>query len=320
MTDTTAQNFDKAAKRRKKWGKIPKRAHNIPKEDGSKFLEAAEKGDIEAVTQFLDRYGKEILEIRERDGYNTKGYTKGCSDAYTTLMHAVAEGHRAVAELLLDRGADIHARCDDGYTVLILALDEDHNLADLVLDRGADIATRNDAGETALMFPQTAESLKYLLSRGADLHARNDAGENTLMMICSDTYLHREHLRPSSGMEVLLDAGIDIDARDSKGMTALMIAAERSVYDDDTPDKLACLIKRGANPLVRDKEGNTASMHALRPRPDLDGDKARQKEMGALLLATEKDWNEKQVEACINGSTQSITVNRPIQFRKPAPA
>jgi len=319
MSAATAQKFDKAAKRRKKWGDIPKRVHDIPKEDGCTFLTAAEKGDIAAVTALLDRYGDKILEIRERDGYNNKGYTRGTSDSYTALMHAVDQGHRAVATLLLDRGADIHARSDGGYTVLTVALDEDHNLADLVLDRGADIEARNDAGETALMFPQTAESLAYLLSRGADIHARNDAGENTLMMISSDTYLHREHLRPSSGMEVLLDAGIDIDARDKAGKTALMIAAERSVYDDDTPDKLACLIKHGANPVLRDAEGNTAAMIALRPRPELDGDKKQQKEMGALLERAMQEWQAKEVDICSTGSPQSITVSRPLQFRKPAP-
>lgn len=310
--------FDAEAKPLKKWGRIPKRAHDIPKEDGCTFLTAAEKGDIAAVTQMLDKYGAKILEIRERDGYNNKGYITGTSDSYTALMHAVANGHRDIANLLLDRGADIHARSDGGYTVLTLAVDEDHNLADLVLDRGADIEARNDAGETALMFPQTAESLKYLLSRGADLNAVNPAGENTLMMISSDTYLHREHLRPSSGMEVLLDAGINIDARDKKGNTALMIAAERAVYDEDTPDKLACLVKRGANPVLRDAEGNTAVMMAQRERPELIDNKPQQNAMVALLEQAMQDWQAKEVEICNTGSPGSITVSRPLQFRKPA--
>jgi ankyrin repeat protein len=43
-------------------------------------------------------------------------------EGYTPLMEAAREGHRAVTELLLNRGAEINPKIDDGYeTPLTLA-------------------------------------------------------------------------------------------------------------------------------------------------------------------------------------------------------
>jgi hypothetical protein len=315
-----AQKFDAEAKPPKKWGEIPKRVHNIPKEDGRKFLKACNDGELATVTQLFEQYGKDILEVKERDWgvYNKTDHVTGEDHSFTPLMRAVMEGHRPVIEYLLDRGADINARFDHGQTVLMLGLDENDNLAPLLLDRGADIKALTDRGENCLIWPQTGDSIRYLLSRGAEVDVRNIDGQTPLMNVATGCYLHKRGFDPNDGLAALLDGGADIDARDNKGQTALMIAAERSVYDEDTPGRLRFLIARGANPLVRDNDNNTASMHALRLRPDLDGDKAQQKEMGVLLQKAEQEWNEKQVEVCVNGSTTSISIRSPLQYRKPA--
>jgi ankyrin repeat protein len=42
-------------------------------------------------------------------------------NGYTPLMLAVSGGHVAVAKLLIAAGADVHARDDDGNTVLKMA-------------------------------------------------------------------------------------------------------------------------------------------------------------------------------------------------------
>jgi ankyrin repeat protein len=320
MRDANKQ-FNKATARSpKKWGQIPKRVHDIPKDDGHKFLKAAKDGDLAEATRLFGRYGKEILEVKERDWgvYNRTDNVTGESHSFTPLMLAVNGGHRPVIEWLLDQGADVNARFDHGQTVLMLGLDENDNLAQLLLDRGADITARNDGGDTCLMWPQTAESLRYLISRGAEVDAPDNDGRTPLMNIAGGCYLHNRGYDPSAGLAALLEGGAYIDARDNKGKTALMVAAEHSVYDEDTPGRLRFLIGHGANPLLRDNDGNTAAMHALRPRPDLDGDKPRQKEMGALLEKAAQEWNEKQVEVCVTGSPYSISVGRPLKYRKPA--
>ncbi len=53
-------------------------------------------------------------------------------------MIAADEGHTVVARILLDRGANINAKNDDGETALMIAADEGHTvIAQLLRDAGA---------------------------------------------------------------------------------------------------------------------------------------------------------------------------------------
>src|SRR5262245_34480214 len=68
------------------------------------LMEAARTGNTAAVTTLLEA-GANV---------NAKQVSKG----QTALMWAVSERHRDVAQRLLNRGADIHARTDQGFTPL----------------------------------------------------------------------------------------------------------------------------------------------------------------------------------------------------------
>ena len=63
------------------------------------------------------------------------------------LLEAIDYGDLASIEYLLNRGADIEARDDYGYTALMSAsLYGDVAAVELLLDRGADIEARDDYG------------------------------------------------------------------------------------------------------------------------------------------------------------------------------
>jgi ankyrin repeat protein len=84
------------------------------------------------------------------------------------LHNAAVSGHRDLAELLLDRGADREARDgESGATPLYHAAAWGRNdVADLLLARGAEINARSKAGVTPLQaaekngFTQTARLLR----------------------------------------------------------------------------------------------------------------------------------------------------------------
>ena len=84
-----------------------------------------------------------------------------------------------VFPLLLERGADIHARDRDGATPLMIVALYGKDLLNqlrMLIDAGADVNARADDGRTALIYlcmtslihPQPAQAVGLLLDSGAD--------------------------------------------------------------------------------------------------------------------------------------------------------
>jgi ankyrin repeat protein len=100
---------------------------------------------------------------------------------FTPLMIACVDGRKEMVELFLDRGADVDAENDDGFTALLIASSNGNKeVAELLLDRGADIsvATRN-YGYTSLILAtiqDEKEVVKLLLYRGADISTVSNDG------------------------------------------------------------------------------------------------------------------------------------------------
>ncbi|RYP75956.1 hypothetical protein DL771_002028 [Monosporascus sp. 5C6A] len=66
---------------------------------------------------------------------------------YTPLLGAAFEGYETVVKLLLDRGADIEAEDKSGITSLLWAADKGHKtVVELLLDKGADIKVKDESG------------------------------------------------------------------------------------------------------------------------------------------------------------------------------
>ena len=170
---------------------------------------------------------------------------------------AACKTHTAVVRLLLDRGANVHARKFRGKysdeTALILA--GRYNELDtikLLLSRGANV---NEAagGVTALMLSALygdPPTLRYLLRRGADVNARSDDGRTALMYAAEDG--------EDENIEVLLEAGANPNRTDAEGKTALMWAAE-----DGNDEAVRLLLEAGAKINARDKSEQTALGHAI---------------------------------------------------------
>lgn len=106
-----------------------------------------------------------------------------CANKYgvTPLMAAAFCGRADVVRVLLDRGADLHARESSfGCNALILAcLSGNREVVELILERGADPNTADVSGRSPLMAAAsvgTQSIVETLLAHGADCGARNKAG------------------------------------------------------------------------------------------------------------------------------------------------
>ena len=160
----------------------------------------------------------------------------------TALHKATAEGHLEAIQALLAAGADPNARYDLDLAPLDVAVHNGNSEAIQVLvDAGADLNVRS-LGRTALHRATAQghlETIQALLAAGADPTIRDNSGESPLRQ--------------------LLDLGVDINTRYDHGRTALHRAASW-----DNRDAVRELLAAGGNPAIRDDEGRTPFMIALR--------------------------------------------------------
>ena len=105
------------------------------------------------------------------------------SDGYTPLL---AARDPAVAALLIRHGADVNARSKSGKTPL-MDTSKDLDVLRVLVQAGAMLTARDDEGNTALHMAWDADVLPYLVHSGADINALNNKGESPLMSAARGT-------------------------------------------------------------------------------------------------------------------------------------
>ena len=162
-------------------------------------------------------------------------------------------GHKNVIQLLLDQGADIHARCRNGGTAIQIAARRGHeSIVMLLLERGADITPcliailgggfepilrlsldRNEDINATDLTGRTANMVQFLLDQGAEINAAGDEGDAALHKACSHDN--------TPVVKLLLDRGADVNAFGRNG-TPLHAASFT-----DISDLIRLLLDRGAD-------------------------------------------------------------------------
>lgn len=140
--------------------------------------------------------------------------------------------------VLLQAGADVDARDENGLTALMLA--HSPRMVNLLLAHGAKVDLRTKDGSTTLMFDAISfrtGQLKALLTAGADVNARDNDGKTAFM--CAVDSL--ADVPDEAAVKALLAAGADVNARDRQGKTAL-----RYALDENETDEIPFLKKIGA--------------------------------------------------------------------------
>ena len=146
----------------------------------------------------------------------------------STPLHAAALANaRQTAEVLLQNGADINAKDDEGGTSLhFAALANARETAEVLLQNGADINAKDDEGATSLHFAALAnarQTAEVLLQNGADINAKAEGGVTPL------DYAALANAWQTA--EVLLQNGAEVNAKNDNGVTSLHAAASTNARE-----------------------------------------------------------------------------------------
>lgn len=169
------------------------------------LISAAKYGDFGIVLALLKKGAD--LKARNADGNDAllalanyampgpSGAAKG--EKTGSPIGITLEGHLKAAGYLIDQGADVNAKNNDGNTALILASQlNKKELVELLLAKGADVNASNKRGQTALIaaaIQGQAEVLCPLLRKGALLDAKDAEGVAALQY--AERFNHKEAIK-----------------------------------------------------------------------------------------------------------------------------
>ena len=170
-------------------------------------------------------------------------------DDWTALHWACQEDHSDVVQLLIDAGADIDAKDEEGRSPLLLdRKDGSHETLRMLVKAGADVRVADNKGLTCLTLASRrgrTETVRTLLCMPeVDVNQSNNMGSTSLHCAVLEKHADVVH--------VLIDAGADIETKDEKGRSPLHCACRSG--------KLAVvkmLVKAGAGVRVTDNIGDT---------------------------------------------------------------
>ena len=166
------------------------------------------------------------------------------------LVYAIEEDRSALAELLLDNGADVTLQCS-AYrmpVVFVPFMRKNAAMAQMVIAKCPDVNIRDSLGNTPLSWATRfgyLDSVRSLLDRGAQIDNLSVHNKTPLMEAAEKGHYDIAAL--------LVSKGANIDIQTNKGWSALMWAAEKG-YDNI----VSLLIEAGADLFAKNGKGEKA--------------------------------------------------------------
>lgn len=159
------------------------------------------------------------------------------NDGLPPLLEASRRGHSEVALALIEAGADVNARDAYGVTAMMFAaICGSTEVIDRLTEAGADVNAQDLGGRSVLLEALTTENdipvstIQSLVEAGAAPNIRISGGVTPLMLAATGE---------PDVLQMLIDAGADVNAQDDRGRTALMRAAHK-------PENVSILKAAGA--------------------------------------------------------------------------
>ncbi len=201
-----------------------------------------------------------------------------------TITHTIKE-----LTALINKGADVNSKDNDGKTALIHAIRYSTNLS------------RHYPKKTDLI-NQSSEQIDLLLNNSADVNIKDKDGKTALIYAAENGN--------NEAVSKLIENRANVDIRDKDGKTALIYAAENG-----HKEAVSKLIENRANVDIQDKDDKTALMYAamngnyksMEKLLDADANVKVKDADGKTVLDHLKEYKAKHpVSSLFNGSLSSI--------------
>ena len=174
------------------------------------------------------------------------------------LIEAAGRNDTAMITRLLDQGASVQAQDGKGRTALLLVVDRNHvESANLLIEAGADVNAQDHQLDSPLLLAGARgylEILTLILEAKPDFMIYNRYGGTALIPACE-----RGHVET---VRKLLQTDVDINHVNRLGWTALLEAIILSDGGPRHQEIVQLLINAGADVNLRDGEGISPLQHA----------------------------------------------------------
>ena len=244
-----------------KWNAKPADPAIIPSFDnlkpkGDSIWSAAAEGNLNSVKKYLAKG----LDIN----------AKGGSLKSSALLSAILYDQVKMAEFLIQNGADVNTKGDDGGTALhAAAFLGQYEIAKLLIQNGADVNAKNNEGETVINGTMadwgTTEFIAGILQLKLDRESV-ETGRSQIVELLRKNGVTAEFSDPTDNnfwtmvgvgnlqaVKQHLAKGLDINAKNKDGVTALQIATLLGQYEI-----AELLVQKGADVNTKANDGTTA--------------------------------------------------------------
>ena len=204
-----------------------------------------ESGDFQTIKKLIESKSLDVNYNLDIDEYSKS----------TPLIQAIKYKQTDIINYLLENNADVNLKEElTGFTPLMASL-HDITITELLIEKGADIEAKDDDGINALVYASTynnEEMVKFLLEKGADANTVCEI-ENEHTDIASTPLMNAAYRGNTNIINMLLENGANINYTTDFGMTALMMAASFNQFE-----AAKVLLENNADTSITDEYGRTA--------------------------------------------------------------
>ena len=178
----------------------------------------------------------------------------------TQLMRAAKSGNEWELRILIDSGADVNLKDNDGWTALMYAVRYSDGLecVEALLDAGADITIKNKYGSSALVLAACYNGNPQILTNLLTEYKSSDREvlRSLVFLLSEENISERQQL---TKLQLFMDKAVPLNVL-YEGKTPLMYAAE---YGNSTK-VIQKLLDNQASITLKSTEGKTAFDYAMK--------------------------------------------------------
>lgn len=160
-------------------------------------------------------------------------------DGFNALMEAVRTGNIEIAKLLIEHNSDINIKNKDGKNMIMIACEKgNEEMFNILIENNADINEKSSWGASALIYASEKGNInimQYLIDNGIDVNGKaDDNGDTPLLWAVTGQ-------NPYEASKLLIENGADINATNDSGVAPATILAA------STPKVVKLLKDNGAD-------------------------------------------------------------------------